>query len=194
MDKCSVKDCNITPSIKGFCNKHYLQMYRHGKILVSRTISEYREVDGVGYVATSNGTPAKIDHEDYDKIKDNNYFCMNGYAYTSDTGKVPMHRIIMGEMGERIDHINHDTMDNRKCNLRICSVAQNRHNSKPNKNTSSKYKGVSFAKDRNLWRSRIRIKDVLYSLGQYEDEEDAAIAYNVAAQLFFGEFAYLNDV
>ena len=88
-----------------------------------------------------------------------------------------------------IDHINGNTLDNRKSNLRLASVAENNRNSKPRKNLAG-FKGVS--KNRNRWQATIQHRGVVRYLGSFIHPEDAARAYDKAARELFGEFAYLN--
>lgn len=103
-----------------------------------------------------------------------------------------MHRLIMNTPeGMLVDHINHDCLDNRKSNLRICTHAENARNKRPVIGTS-KYKGVYWDKTNKKWEAHIRKgKDVKY-LGQFKCEKKAALAYNEKAKELFGEFAYLN--
>lgn len=97
------------------------------------------------------------------------------------------------ENGKEIDHKNHNGLDNRKENLRICTHAQNRRNSKPDKNSTSIYKGVSiFPKKSSKWQSFIFKDGQLIKIGAFYNEKDAAIAYDIFAKKMFGEFAYLN--
>lgn len=97
--------------------------------------------------------------------------------------------------GMEVDHINGDSLDNRKFNLRICTKAQNRANvpGKPN-HRSSQYKGVRFKKDhagnKKAWEARIKTKHI----GYYATELEAAIAYNQKALEFDGDFAYINKL
>lgn len=97
-----------------------------------------------------------------------------------------------------IDHINNNTFDNRKINLRICTNNENQRNRRKLSKASSKYKGVCFAKYTKKWQASIEIRmdgkrNNIY-LGQYYDEKDAAKAYNDAAIKYFGEFAKLNTI
>lgn len=108
-----------------------------------------------------------------------------------------MHREIMGldkSSPMKVDHINHDTLDNRRENLRICTSSNNAMNRiKPmGRKYSSKYKGVH--KKHNKWTACVRLKEnrKLICLGYFLTEEDAAIAYDAKAKELFGEFAYLN--
>ena len=114
-------------------------------------------------------------------------------------------RIIMSEpIGMEVDHINHNTLDNRKCNLRICTRSENaRNNAGQRTRTGSKYKGVTFhdckkykpnATGLKPWRAYTRIAGKRIWFGYYITEEDAARVYNENAKRLFGEFAYLNDI
>ena len=103
-----------------------------------------------------------------------------------------MHRQILNvPEGLEIDHKNHNMLDNRKYNIRTCSKAENQHNRKTQKH-SSKYKGVSWHKERRKWRTRICNNGKEFSLGLFDSEIEAAKAYDQKAKELFGEFAYLN--
>ena len=104
---------------------------------------------------------------------------------------VTMHREILGALpGQYVDHINHDTLDNRRENLRICTNAQNCANRIKSVNTSSQFKGVYWCKVMSKWRSRIGEQP--QHIGYFTDEIEAARAYDEAAKELFGEFALLN--
>lgn len=91
-----------------------------------------------------------------------------------------------------VDHINHDTLDNRRSNLRICTSTENNRNVR-SKGKSSRFKGVYWDGVNKKWVAVITCGKTM-KIGLLDEEEDAAIMYNVAAQLFFGKFAYLNPV
>ena len=91
-----------------------------------------------------------------------------------------------------VDHINSNGLDNRRENLRVCTHKENCRNSRSLKKGTSKYKGVS--KNGYNWCARIMVDSVGLYLGQYTDQDDAALAYNKAATLYFGEYALLNIV
>lgn len=91
-----------------------------------------------------------------------------------------------------VDHINNNSLDNRISNLRLISKKQNSYNTRPNKNSSSKYKGVAWDKPNSKWRSQIVFNGKKNHLGYFLDEMEAAKAYDKKAKELFGEFAYLN--
>jgi RNA polymerase sigma factor (sigma-70 family) len=106
-----------------------------------------------------------------------------------------MHRIINETpKGKHTDHINHDSLDNRKCNLRTCSNTENSWNQRVPKNNTSGYKGVSWDNINNTWIASIGINGKSRVLGRYDNKEDAAMAYDCAAIENYGEFACLNQV
>lgn len=144
---------------------------------------------------------AKIDDEDYELVSKHNWTAKRNkqylYAYTVDIidGKINcyyMHRIIMSLYDRKmfVDHRNHDTLDNTKSNLRICTSGQNKMNGTSAKNSTSKYLGVCNQGGR--WRAKIKINYKCISLGMYDLEDDAAKAYDIAAKKYHGEFASLN--
>ena len=91
----------------------------------------------------------------------------------------------------QIDHVNNNKADNRMCNLRVTTNQQNSLNKKSHKNSSSKYKGVSWKKGSQKWRVRVHFNGLsFYEL--YSSEEEAARAYDKAAREYFGDYARLN--
>ena len=95
--------------------------------------------------------------------------------------------------GFQVDHINHDTLDNRKINLRICTVAENQYNQQiKNVKKTSKYKGVSWSPRHKSFRADIYKGEGHWFLGYYKDEFEAAQAYDKKAIELFGEFARPN--
>ena len=91
-----------------------------------------------------------------------------------------------------VDHINGDTLDNRKQNLRICTQSGNCMNRRKGANKTSIYKGVTFLKSKKRWMAQIKTKGNRKPLGTFKTEDKAAIAYNIAAIKMFGEFARPN--
>ena len=90
--------------------------------------------------------------------------------------------------GMQIDHIDADGPkdDNRIENLRLATHSQNMQNAKSN---IKKYKGV-FPHGKNVFYTMCKNQYI----GSFPTAEAAALAYNVAAQVFFGKFAKLNKI
>ena len=90
---------------------------------------------------------------------------------------------------DQVDHRNGDSLDNRWCNLRNASCAQNQHNQKRQRINTSGFKGVSFDKRYNRWRSQIRANGKRYWLGSFKTAEAAHAAYSAKSNELHGEFA-----
>lgn len=142
-----------------------------------------------------------IDDEDFEKVnqykwsisKIKNKF----YIARSENRKIVLlHRFIMdAPNGMLVDHIDGNVQNNKKSNLRICTAKQNTKNSvKTKSKTTSFYKGVHFDKERNKYQAQIKVDYKNIHLGRFETEDQAAIAYNIAALKYHGEYANLNNV
>lgn len=144
---------------------------------------------------------ALVDLPDYEELAQFPWFCSNaGYPVGKMGGKktLLMHRVIMrAPEGMVVDHINHDLMDNRRANLRICTHRQNLMNRKADRRRRGKtsiYKGVCYDKRERRWMAYIHNQGSFTGLGYYTDEDSAALAYNDAAIHLFGDFALLNTI
>lgn len=112
-----------------------------------------------------------------------------------------LHRFILGRVlkvelttWQLCDHMDRDSMNCRRSNLRLATPIQNAHNQGICKTNKSGFKGVALYQRDNVWNSSIRVDGKTLFLGVYNTAEDAAIAYNYAALKYFGEFAFLNDI
>lgn len=140
---------------------------------------------------------ALIDIEDVEKCKHHTWslnYCKpldSFYAITSfSLGKkkrktVPLHRFIMGFPEDKsIDHINHNTLDDRKQNLKVCTHFENMQNKKVK--ATSGYVGVSYYPKRNRWVAKITVKRKTINLGTFDNLEDAIEARKEGEQKYFG--------
>lgn len=91
-----------------------------------------------------------------------------------------------------VDHINHNKLDNRRCNLRICTETQNNMNKCFDSRNTSGYKGVSWHKSARKWFAYIRFNKQRLNIGFFDDPVEAAHAYDDAARIYHGEYAHLN--
>ena len=135
-----------------------------------------------------------------DPVNKNLYYCRTNITVNGKQKTYRFHRLLLGVTDRKIevDHINHNGLDNRRENLRVCDRNQNQANARPGSNQSSVYKGVYFKKNRSHrptpWIAQIQVDLRQIHLGCFSTEEEAALAYNRAALIYFGEFAFLNDV
>jgi hypothetical protein len=142
-----------------------------------------------------------IDEQDFAMLEPYKWYCYKSssgalYAMSTIKGKVQrMHRFLLGMATNnhlQVDHLNHNTLDNRRCNLRVVSRAQNLQHRRGPQNFSSAYKGVGWHPCRRLWRVRIYDKGKRVEVGHFRDEVEAALAYDRKALEVYGEFAHLN--
>lgn len=156
-------------------------------------------------IPLSNGGVALVDDEDYEALsrwtwrRDYKGYARRTYYggyYLADGKKkvrtMTMHRQIMGnERGVQYDHINGNKLDCRKSNLRRATNQQNLWNTRRTRG-SSRFKGVMWRASRSKWRVKVKQGDRYLELGEFRNEEIAAMAYDDAVRKLRGEFARLN--
>jgi hypothetical protein len=173
-------------------------------------------------ILLTKGQVALVDDDDYEKLSQfkwvarwnkatQSYYGFrrgsrkgSGPKRVSRTGKeyyalgpnIHMHREIMSPVpdGMEVDHVNRNTLDNRKENLRHASHAQNNYNRPGNEFAKVPFKGVTQSYRCKTFFSRIRKDGVNHYLGSFKTPVEAAMAYNEAAKRLHGEFAYLNPI
>lgn len=152
-------------------------------------------------ITLRNGNITVVDDEDYlflTKHKWRELYSASGiYAvrnvWIKGKGCRPtlLHRDVMGSSDKsrqvHVDHINRNTLDNRKTNLRICTSSQNSMNSTRVWGLSN-YRGVHWDKERSKWKAQLKFNGKHYNLGRFATELEAAIAYDVKAKELCGEF------
>lgn len=171
----------------------------------SRVIRKPIHVIGpsIAYIPLTKGHHALIDSLDIPRVEYYNWCAclMQGQVYvvTSNLFKgekktnTSIHRLLSDYPNDFfVDHVNHNGLDNRQCNLRVCSRSQNQHNRGPMPNTTSRFKGVRRDKKHSAWWSSIRAYGKTIYLGRHPTEELAARAYDAKAKELHGEFAYQN--
>ena len=129
---------------------------------------------------------AIVDDDVFEEVNKYNWAMASlGYAQNYKLGY--LHRYILKAPKKvYVDHINGNPLDNRRENLRICTIAQNNQNARKHKSRLSRYKGVDF--HNNKWRVNVKKKHI----GYFEKEIHAAMVYDIWAKELFGEFAKLN--
>jgi hypothetical protein len=141
-----------------------------------------------------------IDLEDFDKIISYQWYpkrsawgtYCNGYV---EKQVVVLHRYLMNaELGQYVDHIDKNTLNTRKFNLRFITNQQNGFNRKMGKNNKSGIMGVHWNKLRNKWCARIKVDYRGIYLGLYEDFNEATTVRLKAEKEYFGEYAPQRDL
>lgn len=157
-------------------------------------------------IKLTRGLVAIVDDADYEWLnqwkwnankQNNRFYAIRGEYPAGRYGKgvfILMHRFILGvtDRSVIVDHKDNDPLNNRRDNLRIATRSQNNCNVGLRKNKVSKYKGVSKLRDK--WQAAISKNKKTFYIGIYENEVDAAIAYNERAKELHGEFALLNKI
>lgn len=153
-------------------------------------------------VKLTKGYFAKVDDSDLPLVSNYKWCAAKIGGHTYAIGRINgkntyMHRFILGVSDRKIDidHADRDGLNNTRKNLRIATRSQNSANSiGRHHKRSSKFKGVYFDSDSNRWRAEIVCENTRYKLGKFKLEEQAAVAYNIAAEELFGEFARKNNI
>ncbi|MDD4804522.1 MAG: HNH endonuclease [Candidatus Pacebacteria bacterium] len=184
------------------CSKHYAQVYRNGKIL-NRTMYDPNEIilkDNYAYIliydkyGNTKDDYILIDLDDVDRCSKHKWSEKSeGYIQTDISGKkMSLHQFIMNNPKTRIDHINGDRKDNRKCNLRIVTNQENIFNCRLTSNTISKRRGITWDSKNKGWRARIGINYKSIYLGTFENKLDAIKARENAEIKYFGQYRRIN--
>ena len=174
-------------------------MIQIGNTIVKNEYVEYDDRIELIITGSKHGDFKTVfDIEDYSEIKNYKWLVnrfrgsktYSNYYIISSKGKF-LHRILLKEpKGKTIDHIDGDSMNNRKSNLRICTIRENSKNNKIHKYNKSGHKGVLWYYYRNVnkWMAYICIDNKRTTLGYFEDYDEACKVREDAEKELFGEF------
>ena len=162
-----------------------------------RSATEPAPIPGVRFIALTQDEWAKVDESDFALVS--NYVWHTSrdrrgrpYAMTNVGSKrVKLHRMILGMTDRKVDvdHINRDTLDCTRKNMRFATRSQNSANAIGKARNG--YKGV-FSPKHGRVIAQIMVNRKTIYLGRFDSKEEAAKAYDVAARKHFGEFACVN--
>jgi hypothetical protein len=141
-------------------------------------------------ILLTKGFVALIDSADYELVSQYKWRHCKGCARSSDD--VLMHRLLLDAPdGIEVDHVNHDTLDNRRCNMRLASRTENARNRRVQKNNVLGLKGVEL-RPGGSYRATIFVNGQRLRFGPFATDIEAALAFDAAARLHFGAFANTN--
>lgn len=149
---------------------------------------------GIGYINNKNKAVFYFDLEDYDKIKGYTWYSSHGYISTRERGNqklLRLHRLVMNAPSNKVvDHINHNPLDNRKENLRVCNQSDNTINRKSAKN----YTGVQGVRlmPSGKWETRLTYHGKVY-IKRFPTLEEAVSYRKQLEEKYFGEFRYKEN-
>lgn len=118
-------------------------------------------------------------------------YAARGWKLNGKRFREKMHQLIVPG-AEEVDHINGDTLDNRRSNLRPVTRMQNARNQGPKSNCKSGFRGVCFDNKRQLWKAEMGLTNKSIYIGRYTTAEEAARAYDEAVYEWAGQYARLN--
>lgn len=157
--------------------------------------NKYNIVGDVAYLYDSKGNCFQVDAEDLDRVKKSTWWKdeSRGYIKGTISGKrVSLHRYLLDYPDGIVDHINRDRCDNRKDNLRVCTMSESNMNRGVQKSNKTGIKGVAYCPSRDRvskYRAQINVDGKRIRLGWFETAEEAQAAYKEAEDFYFGEFA-----
>lgn len=156
-------------------------------------------------IMLTQGQKVLVDDEDYEELSQYKWgqlmsklakttYARRGKRINGERVTILMHRVVMNAPeGMEVDHRDGNGLNNQKSNLRLATVKENRRN-RGYGNNKTGYTGVCPSENGERYKAKIKHEGKVYLLGTHDTPEEAALAYNDAAIMYFGEFAKLNDV
>lgn len=167
----------------------------NNKLLIQEFKIKFNKIknDDGNYIYIIKNNTIIIDKETYKLMYKHTWGVYQNYV---KTGNKLLSRMIMNcnenDNDLVVDHINSNTLDNRKCNLRLITQSQNTLNQSSSKNSTSKYIGVNWDKKSKKWAARIGINGESIYLGVFDREQDAALARDYSTKKYYKGFGRLN--
>lgn len=203
--ECKYPGCHELHCAKGYCRRHYNHIYQCGHVK-DRTVFDRNEMiieDDICRIKLYNHKNIEIaetiiDADDFDLVKNIKWNLGYGdkqgrFRYVR-SGKgaslIKLSRLIMdAKVGEIVDHIFHNTLDNRKSKLRLCTHTQNCQNKEFKANNSSGFKHVYWNKQKKKWTVSVTADKIQHYIGQFDNIEAAKQAAIEARNKYHGNFA-----
>lgn len=143
----------------------------------------------------ANGQSALLDNDDYERLSrwswrrnKDGYVVRRDVRHNAPATWMRLHRVVMGNPpGKFVDHINGDTLDNRRVNLRVCTSAENVRNNRGRQ----PLKGIR-SQSPMRFTAIISVNGRQRNIGTFDSEHTAALAYDLWAPFFYGDFARTN--
>jgi len=154
-------------------------------------------------IRLTNGDHVLVDSKDYKRFSKYTYYSHGtpGRSYATRYHKGVFIRLAREILDAPPDSVvmyrNGNTLDCRRKNIccakRSCIMRHRRKSTNyGGRRTSSRFKGVTFDKQRKKWRAQIRYDSKIKYLGAYNKESEAAHAYDLAAVEYYRRCALLN--
>jgi len=149
-------------------------------------------------IIITRGEVTIVDDENFEELSQYKWYLMDGFVgrTVKENGKrttIYMHRVVAeAPKGVSVYHLNGNKLDNRRENLWLEKGSARMHKRKKNMAHSSQYRGVYWAKEKKIWIAEIKVNKKHLRLGYFEDEKEAAIAYDAAACKYYGPLAQTN--
>lgn len=156
-------------------------------------------------ILLTKGKATVVDDEDYalygrlkwraGEPRKGTFYAIRGIRTENGRRVLYLHRAILAaKPGEIVDHINRNSLDNRRVNLRICSHAENvRNQSGATRNSKSGVRGVSWDKQSKKWHAQIKCNGKNTHLGRFDSIKAAALNYRRASKKLFGAYSAYGE-